>query len=102
MMSPLVALDVEEGVAVPQLFLALLAERDARALTVPDQDAAGEVVELAAATQTVAPGLPRYARRSLRMQKERHLTALQSAEATNITNRQSPTSRKALVAFLTC
>lgn len=66
MVRPLVALDVEERVAVPQLLLSLLAERDARALTVADQDVASEVVELAAAAQPVASGLPRDARRSLR------------------------------------
>ena len=65
MVRPLVALDVEERVPVPQLLLPLLAERDARALTVPDQDAAGEVVELAAAAEPVAARLPGYARRSL-------------------------------------
>ena len=68
MVRPLVALDVEERVPVPQLLLPLLAEWDAGALTVPDQDVAGEVVELAAAAEPVATRLPGYARGSLREQ----------------------------------
>ena len=58
LVSPLVALDVEEGVSVPQLLLALLAERDARALAVPHQHVARQVVQLAPAAQPVAPRLP--------------------------------------------
>ena len=66
LVCPLVALDVEEGVSVPELLLALLAERDARALAVPHQHVARQVVQLAPAAQPVAPGLPGDAGRSLR------------------------------------
>ena len=62
---PLIALHVEERVAVPQLLLALLAERDARALTMPHQHVARLVAHPGAA-DPVAARLARYARRTLK------------------------------------
>ena len=84
-MRPLVALDVEEGVSVPELLLALLAERDARALAVPHQHVARQVVELAPAAQPVAPGLPGNAGRSLDKGRGKNETIFDQTQTCTLT-----------------
>ena len=55
-MCLLVALDVEEGVPVPKLGLALAAERDARRLTVPNQQTSGQIVQFRTAILSIPAG----------------------------------------------